>query len=201
MWRWETAAGAALIALALSACSKRESEDGTRTPGTDAKAPAASTEEPRISPTTGAWMVDTTGAGPLRIGMTVTAASAAVPGGLSETTGLDPVCAEVRPRDPSLAGVSVMFEQNRLVRVDVDSLRAVTREGLRLGDPVSRVRMLYPNARTRPNKYDERLTEYIALPGAPADTLHRLLITTDASRVVYIITGVYPPVEYVEGCL
>jgi hypothetical protein len=201
MGRRKGVAGAALIALALAACSQQGDGDRARTGGSGDGAAAPSTEEPRISPTTGAWMVDTSGAGPLRIGMTVAEANAAVPGGLSQSTGLEPACDEVRPRDPSLAGVLPMFEQNRLVRVAIDSLRAVTREGLRLGDPASRVRMLYPNARTRPNKYDERLTEYIALPGAPADTLHRLLIATDASKVVYIVTGLYPAVEYVEGCL
>lgn len=198
----KTAAAAALIALALTACSNRGDSNGVRTAGGDSAASTPSTEEPRISPTTGAWMVDTTGAGPVRIGMTFAAADSAVPGGLARIANPNPVCEQTRPRDASVRGVALMLEKGRVVRVEVGpGARGVTREGLRIGDTEARVQMLYPAARSRPHKYGEPGRELILIPGAPADTLHRVVIGTDGRVVTWLRSGLYPAVEYVEGCL
>lgn len=202
MWRRETAVCVALIALAIPACATQGDDGRTRTAASDSAAPAAASEEPRISPTTGAWMVDTIGAGPVRIGMTVAEADAAVPGGLRPIAAPNPVCEQTRPRDANLDGVTLMLEKGRVVRVDLDrGARGVTREGLRKGDPESRVQMLYPSARLRPHKYGGPGHEIVVIPGAPADTLHRVVIGTDGRAVTWLRTGIYPAVEYVEGCL
>jgi len=38
------------------------------------------------------------------------------------------------------------------------------------------------------------------IPGAPADTLHRIVFETDGSVVTRMHGGIFPAVEYVEGC-
>jgi len=92
-----------------------------------------------------------------------------------------------------------MVEGRSLVRIEVAGGRTPTAEGARIGDTEHRIRQLYPNARRTPHKYTSG-NYLIAIPGAPSDTLHRYVFESDGNRVTEYRAGVYPQVEYVEGC-
>ncbi|HEU4559596.1 MAG TPA: hypothetical protein VFS20_17220 [Longimicrobium sp.] len=195
--------GMIALAAALCACAPGESNDTTagedtaaRSTPAPAAAPASSTA---AADTAGSasWVLRADGIGPLRVGMTVDEANRAVGGGLDRTSGLEE-CDYVRPKTGP-AGVSLMVVDGRIARVDVDSTSVATAAGVRLGDTESRAREAYPGARVEPHKYVDG-HYVIAIPGAPADTLHRIVFETDGKAVTRMRGGVYPPVEYVEGC-
>lgn len=92
-----------------------------------------------------------------------------------------------------------MVEGRRLVRIEVFRGRTPTEEGATIGDTEQRILELYPKARRMPHKYTDG-NYLIAIPGAPSDTLHRYVFETDGSRVTEYRAGVYPQIEWVEGC-
>lgn len=176
--------------------------------GTDPRAARPETPVRRVDPpppvtrtaapsSPDAWVVRPSGAGPLRISMSLAelrpylsapADTAAISGGCGY------VSVAVAPDS-----LVFMVEERRLVRVDVVGGPTATAEGARVGDTEERIRALYPGARTEPHQYVEG-HYLIAIPGAPRDTLGRYVFETDGRRVTTYRAGVYPPVEYVEGC-
>jgi len=93
----------------------------------------------------------------------------------------------------------IMFEGNRVVRVDGDSTVA-TGAGIRIGSREDEVRRAYPDLREEPHHY---VTGHylIVMPDAPQDTVHRLVFETDSAGTVTALRGgVHPQVQYVEGC-
>lgn len=195
--------GVMILAATLCACGSGDSSgragDGDSTAAPASAPPAAAPVSPDTSADTAAsaWVLRADGVGPLRVGMTVDEANRAVDGGLDRTAGLDE-CDYVRPRNGP-AGVMLMVVDGRIARADVDSVLVATSQGVRLGDAESRVRGVYPGARVQPHKYVDG-HYLIAIPNAPADTLHRLVFETDGKVVTRMRGGVFPPVEYVEGC-
>jgi hypothetical protein len=96
-------------------------------------------------------------------------------------------------------GLTLMSEAGRIVRADVASGAATTAEGAAIGDSEARILELYPGLRRMPHKYTSG-SYLIVLPEAPADTIHRYVFETDGARVTRFRAGLFPPVEYVEGC-
>jgi len=194
---------AGMLLLALAACTKDSGDAGDAKPAAPPPAPVAAADSAAGDTTaadTSAWIVDGSGIGPVRVGMDVVGVYAAVPGGLRDTTKIEPECHVLLPADTAV-DVAVMMVRGRVVRVEAGgNPRVATREGLRTGDSESRARQLYPAARVQPHKYDTNGVELIVIPGAPADTLHRIVVGTDGKVVTWMRAGLYPPVEYVEGC-
>ena len=200
----------ALAALLAGACGDGDGETETARAAGDSAAPlpvADTTTETGTadSASPAAWTLTESGIGPLRVGMTVDEARAAL-GGEFRPLGADaeedegPDACRYAASDTLPAGVLVMLVGEKVARVDVDSGSVATAAGARIGDTEARVRDLYPNARVQPHKYTAG-RYLIALPGAPADTLHRIVFETDsAGTVTRFRGGVFPPVEYVEGC-
>ncbi|MFL5538367.1 MAG: hypothetical protein ACJ8J0_05215 [Longimicrobiaceae bacterium] len=177
-----------LIVLALAACGPR---DQSAAPAADSAAVADST------PVAAEWRLTESGIGPVRVGMTVAEAAAALS---SETTQADTQeCAYVGLLGLP-AGVSLMTERGRVVRVDVDdSSHVATMRGARVGWTEAQVLAAYPGARVEPHKYEDG-HYLVAIPGAPADTMHRIVFETARGVVTRFRGGVVPAVEYVEGC-
>jgi hypothetical protein len=198
-----------VLLVALAACARKEepaccaleepdsisSLDPTAADSGVASAPAADT----------AWVVRFDGAGPLRVGMTFAEARAAMRGDLRMSDAV--VGTEEgpdrcdHPRSGRLpAGVLVMVEGQRVVRVQVDSGSVATAEGARIGDTEARIQQLYPGRVTvQPHKYTDG--HYLVVrPAAAADTTHLLVFETDGRVVQRFRAGRRPQVEYVEGC-
>jgi hypothetical protein len=199
-----------VLAAALCACGSGD-EDGAKaaadsTASASAPPPSATTPAPAPAPAPAGdpadparWALRADGVGPVRVGMTVAEANDALGGGLDRTSGLE-ACDYVRPK-AGPAGVSLMVENGRVVRVDVrDSARVSTSAGVLPGESEARVREAYPGVRVQPHKYDDRGHYMVVIPGAPADTLHRLVFETDGTKVTSMRGGLFPAVEYVEGC-
>lgn len=200
-----------LAGLALGACGSKDNDtaeqaDSTAVPSV-AEAPVApsATDTPSApAPADSAasdpanWVLREDGAGPVRVGMTVAEANGAVPGGLNKTTGLES-CDFVQPKNGP-ANVMFMVVDGRIARADVvRDAKVATVTGLRNGETETAVRAAYPNARVQPHKYTDG-HYVVVIPGAPADTLHRLVFETDGTKVLRMRGGIFPPVEYVEGC-
>jgi hypothetical protein len=145
------------------------------------------------------WTIRLDGVGPIRFGMALAAAQAALddslivapPGGK---------CGFTVPRGAP-AGVRFMVEQGKVARVDVDSSGVRTAAGVEVGMAEADVPSRYPvGLRVQPHKYDPK-GRYLVVQGtAPADSARRLIFETDGQRVVRYRAGITPAVEYVEGC-
>lgn len=160
--------------------------------------------DPAARPDT-AWALRMDGIGPLRVGMTVDEARAALDGDLRMSE--NPVSMEDgadrcdHPRSAGLpAGVMMMVQGQRVVRLEVTSGTTPTAEGARIGDTEARVQQLYPGrVQVQPHKYTDG--HYLVVrPAAAADTTHLLVFETDGSAVLRFRAGQKPHVEYVEGC-
>src|SRR5690606_41485165 len=86
----------------------------------------------------------------------------------------------------------------RLAGIDVRAGSTATAEGARVGDEESRIEELYPDLPRMPHKYADG-NSLIVIP-IRGDTLHRYVFETDGERVTQYRAGVYPQVEWVEGC-
>jgi hypothetical protein len=145
------------------------------------------------------WTIRLDGVGPVRFGMTLANARAA----LRDSLIMAPPsgeCGFTVPRGAP-AGVRFMVEQEKIVRVDVDSAGVRTAPGAEVGMSEADVRARYPiGLRVQPHKYDPK-GRYLVLQGTvPADSARRLIFETDGQRVVRYRAGIAPAVEYVEGC-
>jgi hypothetical protein len=180
-----------VVALGLAACGRPDASvpPEARSVAADSAADSAAPAE--------AWRLSETGIGPVRVGMTVAEAAAALPGGVPHPETQE--CAYVGLSGLP-EGVSLMTEGGRVVRVDVDDSSAVaTTRGARVGWTEARVLALYPDARVQPHKYEDG-HYLVAIPGAPADTTHRIVFETANGVVTRFRSGIIPAVEYVEGC-
>jgi hypothetical protein len=143
------------------------------------------------------------GLGPVHIGMSVEEARSALGGDLKLD---DPIGTEEGPDGCRFGtssvlppGTSIMFEGQHAVRVDVDTAVA-TSSGLRIGQNEARVRAAHPALREEPHHYVTG-KYLVVIPGAPSDTMRRIVFETDsAGTVTALRAGVYPQVQYVEGC-
>lgn len=174
----------AAIACGREAPARRAAADSTAPP------PEAAAEP---------WTIRLDGVGPIRFGMALADARAALRDSLVVAPP-DGECGFTVPRDAP-AGVRFMVEQGKLVRVDVDSPGVRTAAAAEVGMSEADVRGRYPvGLRVQPHKYDPK-GRYLVLQGTmPADSARLLIFETDGQRVVRYRAGITPAVEYVEGC-
>lgn len=179
----------ALVAV-LAACGRPDARDPSAADSATVAAVDSSTG-------VGGWKLSEAGIGPVRVGMTVGEAASALSAGATHPETEE--CAYVGLSGLP-AGVSLMTEGGRVVRVDVDDSSSVaTARGARVGWTEARVLAAYPGARVQPHKYEDG-HYLVVIPGAPADTVHRIVFETARGVVTRFRGGVVPAVEYVEGC-
>lgn len=198
-------AAAACLLLLATACGGG-GEDRSGTPDSTAGATAAPppTRDSAAARDT-AWTLRHDGIGPLRVGMTVEEARAAL-GGDFTAPGPDvgmpdgPEACQYARSGRFPAGVWVMLEGLRIARVEVDSGAIATAAGARIGDTEARINELYPGRVTVwPHKYTDGHYLYVR-PAEPSDTTHLIVFETDGRVVQRFRGGRKPQVEYVEGC-
>jgi membrane-bound inhibitor of C-type lysozyme/uncharacterized membrane protein len=140
------------------------------------------------------WRVTARGLGPVRVGMTMAEAGAALGMPLA---GADAAgeCIYVRP-SRELAGVMFMVVNGAIARVDVSAGDVATEEGVRVGDSSESVRELYAGRVTAsPHKYTDG--EYLTIS---PDAQHRIVFEVERQQVTRYRGGRLPEVEWVEGC-
>ena len=174
--------------LLVAACARGEEGGADSTPAETTSA------APRTPP---AWTMTQTGWGPIRAGMTVAEARAALDGELAEPSNRE--CDHVRPPRGPL-GVLIMAVGGRVARVEVTDSTVATAAGARVGDTEARINALYAGrVQTAPHKYTDG--HYLVVRGgAGADSAYRLVFETDGQRVTRYRSGRLPEVEWVEGC-
>jgi hypothetical protein len=98
------------------------------------------------------------------------------------------------------AGIGVMVDAGKVVRVEVRRGNFATSTGARIGDTEERIKSLYPGQVTvSPHKYTDGHYLTVA-PTAEADSANRIIFETDGRNVMNYRAGVRPQVGYVEGC-
>jgi hypothetical protein len=147
--------------------------------------------------TTTEWKVGPTGAGALRIGMSLSELAPHLAARV-DSAAIGDGCNYVFV-DGAPDSVLFMVEGRRLVRIDVLGGATTTLEGAQVGDTEAHILQLYPTTSRTPHKYTDGFY-LIVIPGAPADTMHRYVFETDGHQVTMYRAGIYPPVEYVERC-
>lgn len=168
--------------------------------GAPHRAPAADPGSAMSSPPAPAepWTVRLDGLGPLTFGMSLAQARAALGDSLAVTPPTA-TCGFAVPREAP-AGLRLMVEQGKVVRVDVDSGGIRTEAGAEVGMGEADVRSRYPGLSAQPHKYDSTGRYLIVQDHDGADSARRLIFETDAGRVARYRAGIMPAVEYVEGC-
>ena len=180
-------AGLVLAVAVGTGCADADEQGRIDPPGTD-PAPADSS----------AWAVRLDGAGPIRYGMSIADAAAAV-GDSIEAPPASDECSYLRLQGMP-EGLQFMVERGRIVRGDVISGTLPTAHGARIGMTEHEVQSLYGDAlEARPHKYDSAGRYLVLVPGEGGDSL-RLVFETDGQMVTRYRTGVLPAAEYVEGC-
>ena len=98
------------------------------------------------------------------------------------------------------AGIGVMVDTGKVVRVEIRRGNFATSTGARIGDTEEKIKSLYPGQVTvSPHKYTDG--HYLTVtPTGEADGANRIIFETDGRNVVNYRAGVRPQVEYVEGC-
>src|SRR5690606_38148963 len=135
-----------------------------------------------------------TGVEPVQAGMTVGEAAAA--GGAVADPEPAAECRYVTfEQVPD--GVSFMVIADSVRRVDADAPTVSTDRGVRVGDPIERVRERYTELETMPHKYTPGGFYLIV---ASPDSLFRLVFETEADTVRQIRAGLMPQVLWVERC-
>ena len=137
------------------------------------------------------------GLGPLRIGMTLKE--------VADTGFRIKIEHDFEPNECARAEVEgqknvwLMFENGRVVRVEVLGGRIATLSGVRVGDTEEQVRKTY-GARlvVEPHKYDDNGHYLIVFS---SDRKQALVMETDGKVVTDFRAGLAGPAEYVEGCL
>jgi len=198
------------LALALAACVKTEQKpadsttitttpvDTTTTVTTSNTQTSTQPQPPGgVATPSDGWVVTEGGIGKLRAGMTVAEAKAAVPG-FSVPASRDSTACTYGKANSLPAGVFVMVEGGKVVRVEVRKGDVATSAGARIGDTEERIKTLYPNATSSPHKYTAGGHYLTVVPAGGGDS--RIIFETDGKKVVNYRAGLRPQVEYVEGC-
>jgi hypothetical protein len=163
------------------------------TPVVPTPAPADTSRAPSRPP---GMTVTEYGIGPIRAGMTIAQANAAIGGGFAApkggTSGCTYAALTKAPR-----GLWVMLQDGRVARVEVRSGSIATSTGARIGDSEARIKQLYPGIATTPHKYVAS-GHYLTVMGS--DPANRIVFETDGSKVTTFRSGRTPEVENVEGC-
>jgi hypothetical protein len=180
---------AGLLAACLATACTTERPDAhadSAAPPPDAVAPEAR------------WTVTPAGIGPLRAGMTLADARAALGAPLPDPPpGAE--CAHV-PVGGAPGEVLAMIVDGRVARIEVKDGAVATDRGARVGDSEARIDSLYRGrVRREPHKYTDG--SYLVVEAeAPADAAQRLVFETDGTKVVEYRAGLMPAVSWVEGC-
>lgn len=186
--------------LLLTACRSEKPESvppPAAKPAAQSAGPAAGSA-PAVG-TSGSWIVTPGGVGPVRFGMSVADARAALGDPLASVPA-DGSCILVVPAGVP-AGLSFMVENNRVVRVDVESKTLATDHGALVGHSEVVIKERYGDSLViTPHKYDPKGRYLTFVPPGPDGSRFRVVFETNGIRATSYRAGILPAVEYVERC-
>lgn len=99
------------------------------------------------------------------------------------------------------SGIAIMVFGDTVARIDVDTTGVLTAAGVGVGSTEPEVRQAYREAtiRQEPHPYDGPEWHYLIIDH-PTDTLHRIIMETDGTRVRSYRVGWQRAVDQIEGC-
>jgi hypothetical protein len=163
------------------------------TPKIAIAAPAL-TEESRLG---------TNGIGPVQVGMTLKEAEAASGRKFKLSESIEGnTCNYATVL--GIQGVSVMFINGTIERVDISNPRILSLRGAKIGDSEDRIKDLYKGQiKVTPHPYGrDRTDHYLTFyPKDRQDQDYRLIFETRKNKVSRFRGGHLPAVDYIEGCL
>jgi len=143
------------------------------------------------------WVIGEDGAGPAKIGMTLSQLKLALHERLidDEPSGSEN-CWYVRPaKHPH---ISFMILDGRFVRADVDARGIATTDGIQVGDSESEVRHRYgQKMKVEPHQYIDD-GHYLTLRSA--DGKYGVRFETEKGKIIDFYAGRFSAIQYVEGC-
>jgi hypothetical protein len=151
------------------------------------------------------WTVSLRGAGPVRIGMSVTLVRRILGDAKARLSGNEPdvpltECAYLlSKRIPE--GLGFMFANGRVVRIDVYEGSTRTSAGARIGDSEDRIKRLYPShLTTEPHRYVDDGHYLYYSPNITSGQKVRIVFETDGQTVTSFRVGTLEATALVEGC-
>ena len=146
-----------------------------------------------------AWVIREDGAGPAKVGMTLSQLKSALGEKLKQSEdgeGSD-ACFYVNPtKHPH---VSFMIENGRLARIDVSAPGIPTMEGIQVGDSESKALRVYGTGlKVEPHKYIDD-GHYLTIRSR--DGRYGMRFETERGKITGFYGGRFEAVQYVEGCL
>ena len=170
--------------------------------GQTAPSPAPSTSvAPEPAPGVPAPLrLDLRGLGPVRVGMTVADAGAALGRPLQVLALPTEECTLYAPAT-GFEGVSFLVAHGVVTRADVSAGTTLTATGVGIGRTEAEAQRAYANGlRVTPHDFLVGGHYLTLVPSEPADAGFRLVLETDGVRVVAMRAGRLPEVERTEGC-
>lgn len=196
------------IALAfLSACAAEPDVDtvppgadvGPEQPGDPVPIEPVPGDLPADSSDPASWVVTFSGVGPLRLGMSLEEAAAALDQESLEVSGPSPACGYVLPPAMPEGIAAMVIDEQRIARIDVMEDVTETEAGVGVGDSEARIRSLYEGrVEEEPHEYVDGSYLIVSPPGGEAD--RRIIFETEGETVTSFRTGLLPQVRWVEGC-
>lgn len=145
------------------------------------------------------WVVSSTGIGPIRFGMTLSAVGATLRDTVLASSVANQACAYLRPKGMP-RGASLMIVKGVVARVDVDSAGVVTEAGLGVGDSEMAVMVIHSGRiRVESHKYNGPVAHDLIVSN-PEDPAHLFIFETDGSKVLTYRAGLRSAVELSERC-
>ena len=152
-----------------------------------------------------AWTVSRRGAGPIRLGMTLSEARRVLEDRAAHLEGNAPevaldACAYLQSKSiPEHIGF--MFAKGRVVRIDVYGAGIRAASGAGAGDTEEKIKQLYPGQITiEPHHYNSEKGHYLNYFPKDAKREYGIVFETDGERVTSFRAGMSAAIALVEGC-
>ena len=189
------AASAAVLTLALAACSPASNAPADTAPQAPPAATPAPSTAPAPTPATSPKVLGLEGLGDLRIGQPVPAGSAWASRGAQASDSCTTITS------PDYPGVYAIVTDGKVQRITLGQRSDVKlAEGTGVGDSEADVKKWFAGFREEPHKYEAAPAKYLTAPNAESgDPALRFEIGADG-KVKLIHIGVAPVLGYVEGC-
>lgn len=199
-----------LAAAALAAVLATSCRGGQGDPGGAAGSTPPPTSVPdhltTVAPTTTApatalpLQLDFRSLGPVRVGMTVPEAAAALGQPLQDLGSPTEACT-LYGAQTGFDGVAFLVAEGVVARADVIAGTTSTPEGVTIGQSEAEAQRRYGNRLTvTPHDFHIGGHYLTLVPTDPADAGHRLVLETDGRKVTSMRAGRLPEVELTEGC-
>ena len=142
------------------------------------------------------WVVQENGVGPVKIGMTLAQLKAALHTKIAEQESGSDSCYYVTASGHQ--HISLMIEDGKVVRFDVDESGIRASSGLQVGDTEAQVRRIYgPKLKVTEHKYIDT-GHYLTVRSD--DGRYGIRFETDKGKITTYYAGTYEAIQYVEGC-